>query len=189
MFKSRGSVSGAVLSILLLSSSAHARPNEIDPFAFLIGEWDVHEEGASAAAITTASWGAGETSIRLQTDLVQGGQREIHFEGMLVWNPIRREFDMLLNLDPEGGRVQERGRVFVAADGTVTRDIVAAYAPGTLAPNGERVAAPGAEFVFRQTYRKVSDDRIQTSMMRQTSAGWVATFPGSEEMVMTRRRP
>ena len=184
----------AVASVCLaLAAPATANHLEVTipdfaPYAFLIGEWEIHEEGAPPAAINRATWSGGGTSIRMETDIIVNGMQVPHYEGILVWNPIRRDFDMLLNLDPSGAKVQERGRVWAAADGMVTREIVASYAPGVAGPDGKRVGDKGAEFIFRQTFRKVSRDRIATSLMRKTDSGWVATFPGSEEVLMTRRR-
>lgn len=158
------------------------------PYAFLIGEWDIHEQGSPPAAVTRAYWSGGGTSIRLETDLIVSGKSLPHYEGVLIWNPVRRDFDMLLNLDLNTAKVQERGRVNVSADGVVTREIIASYAPGVVGPDGKKVGPAGAEFEFRQIFTRLSDDEIETSMMRRTTTGWVATFPGSEEIRMTRRK-
>ena len=177
-----------------LAAPAPANPAEVKvaefaPYAFLIGEWSIHEEGAPPAAVHRASWSGGGTSIRLETDLLMNGKQVPHYEGILVWNPIRRDFDMLLNLDPVSAKVQERGRLWIDHQGqVVVRDIVASYAPGVTGPDGQKVGGQGAEFTFRQTFKQLSADRVATSMMRKTASGWVATFPGSEEVLMTRRQ-
>jgi hypothetical protein len=42
---------------------------------------------------------------------------------------------------------------------------------------------------FRQTYRPDGTDKFLTSVMRETNDGsWIATFPGSEKLVMKRRK-
>ena len=183
---------GAVLAMAAGPAQAnHAELKNPDfaPYAFLIGEWDIHEEGQPAAAVHRASWSGGGTSVRLETDLLINGKQVPHYEGLLVWNGVRRDFDMLLNLDPVAAKVQERGRLRVDHPAQMlVREITATYAPGVMGPDGKRTGSGGAEFSFRQTFKKLSDDRILTSMMRQTATGWVATFPGSEEVLMTRRK-
>ena len=187
-------ITAALAAAFLVAAPATANHAEVKvaefaPYAFLIGDWDIHEEGAPPAAVHRATWSGGGTSIRLETDIFVNGKQVPHYEGILVWNPVRRDFDMLLNLDPVGAKVQERGRLRInPQDRTVVREIIATYAPGVTGPDGKKVGEKGAEFVFRQTFKQLSDDRILTSMMRQTANGWVPTFPGSEEVLMTRRK-
>jgi hypothetical protein len=40
---------------------------------------------------------------------------------------------------------------------------------------------------FRQTFKAIEPGKILTTVMRQSDHGWVATFPGSDHMIMTRR--
>ncbi|WP_310469135.1 hypothetical protein [Sphingomonas sp.] len=170
------------------ANHAEAKVKEFAPYAFLIGEWDIHEEGAPPAAVHRATWGVGGTSIRLETDMLVAGKPVPHYEGILVWNPRRGDFDMLINLDPVSAKVQERGRVWLDhKNRSAVRDVVASYAAGVRGPDGKIVGPGGAEFVFQQRFKPVGKDRIETSMMRKTDSGWVATFPGSESILMTRR--
>jgi hypothetical protein len=106
---------------------------------------------------------------------MQKGVAQPHFEGILVWNGVRRNLDMLLSLDLNGGRIQEQGTISIAPDGTVTREVTAYYSEG-VQPIGQR-----------QTFKSAGRDRIITSVMREAKGGWVATFPGSERLVMTRK--
>jgi hypothetical protein len=48
--------------------------------------------------------------------------------------------------------------------------------------------ADGATARFRQTFQPDGPDRIKTRVLRETKDGWVATFPGSDRLVMTRRK-
>lgn len=171
-----------------VANHAEAKVKEFAPYAFLIGEWDIHEEGAPPSAVHRAMWSGGGTSIRLETDMLVNGKQVPHYEGILVWNPRRGDFDMLINLDPVGAKAQERGRVWVDhRDNSAVRDVVASYAAAVRGPDGKTVGPVGAEFVFQQRFKPIDKDRIETSMMRKTATGWVATFPGSESILMTRR--
>ena len=189
-FVKLAAAAGVMLAAPAAANHAEVQVPEFAPYAFLIGEWDIHEEGAPPAAVHRASWSGGGTSVRLETDLLINGRQVPHYEGILVWNPVRGDFDMLLNLDPVSAKVQERGRLRVDhANRMLVREIVATYAPGVTGPDGQKIGKDGAEFIFRQTFKPLSKDRILTSMMRQTQTGWVATFPGSEDVLMTRRKP
>jgi hypothetical protein len=154
------------------------------PYAFLIGRWDVAPEGGGfAVARSSFRWGPKQSYIWYATSLLAGDQEQPHFEGMLLWNPVRKNLDMLLALDLEGGgRVQEQGSISIRADGTVGREITA-YSAGT-----GKDGAPGTTSRFRQTFKPTGPDRILTNVMRKSAQGWVATFPGSDRLVMTRRK-
>jgi hypothetical protein len=154
------------------------------PYAFLIGQWDVAAEGGGpAVARSLFRWGPKQSYIWYATSLLSGGEEEPHFEGMLLWNPVRKNLDMLLALDLEGGgRVQEQGSISIRPDGTVVREITA-YSAG---PGKDDT--PGTTTRFRQTFKATGPDRILTSVMRKSAQGWVVTFPGSDRLVMTRRR-
>ena len=77
--------------------------------------------------------------------------------------------------------------VSVAPDGTVVRDVTAYYSEG-LRPIGQLPAGPrGATARFRQTFKAAGPDRVLTAVMREDGRRWVATFPGSDHLVMTRR--
>ncbi len=104
-------------------------------------------------------------------------------------NGARRNLDMLVALDLSGGRIQEQGTVSIQPDGRVLREITAIYSEGVrLPPRGETVAGPnGATVQFRQTFKAAARDRVLTALTRETADGWVPTFPGSDNLVMTRR--
>jgi hypothetical protein len=120
--------------------------------------------------------------------LLMGGAERPHFEGMLMWNGVRRNLDMLLSLDLEGGRVQEQGTVSIAPDGTVVRDITAYYSEGVgMITTGRRAGPEGATARFRQTFKAQSADRVLTALLRESGDAWVPTFPGSDHLVMIRR--
>ena len=90
-------------------------------------------------------------------------------------------------MDLKSGRAQEQGTFSIAADGTVVREVTGIFSEG-VTPIGEpRVGAAGATGHFRETYKSENANTLITSVMRETKQGWVATFPGSERMVMTRR--
>jgi hypothetical protein len=158
------------------------------PYAFLIGEWEMTPEGAAQpVAVTRFSWGLGGAYILMSTSLIRGGREEPHFEGMLMWNGVHKHLDMLVALDPHGGRAQEQGRMYKQEDGVVVREIAAYYSEGARTPDGAVVGARGASARFRQTFAAVGPDKVKTSLMRKGPDGWTATFPGSDKAVMMRR--
>jgi hypothetical protein len=160
-----------------------------EPYRFLVGEWNVGAPGGAASAVARLRWGPNESYLWYSVATLSGGNELPHFEGMLMWNGVRKNLDMLLTLDLAGGNAQEQGTVSVQPDGTVVRDITAYYSPGTRLPPrfDTPVGAEGATVQFRQTVRPEAPGRIATSLMRKSGDGWVATFPGSDNLVMTRR--
>jgi len=144
------------------------------PFEFLIGDWNVASaDGGAPAAVTRFRWGPNRSYIWLSVALLQGNREDPHLEGMLMWNGARKDLDMLLALDLNGGRAQEQGRLY-REGASVVREIVA------VGPDGTRSN-------FRQTFTPDGERRVLTSVMRQAGDGWVATFPGSDRMLMTPR--
>jgi hypothetical protein len=107
---------------------------------------------------------------------------------MLVWNGVHKNLDMLLTMDLKAGRAQEQGTFKVAPDGTIVREITGVFSEG-VTPIGEtQVGADGMSKHFRQTYKTNGADKLITSVTRETNdRNWVATFPGSEQLVMIRR--
>jgi len=157
------------------------------PYAFLIGEWNVGPEAGPSVGITRFKWGPNHSYIWYSQSLVAGGKEEPHFEGMLLWNGVHKNLDMLVAIDLRYGLAQEQGTLTAAQDGTVVRDIAAVFSAG-VQPLGMAVAGPdGATAHFRQTFRATGEKTIVTSVLRETDKGWAATFPGSDRMVMTRR--
>ena len=183
----------AVLMIAALPNAraAHAAESVYAPYAFLVGEWQIAPAGSQVPqAVTRFRWGPGHSYLLLETSLIVDGKEEPHFEGMLMWNGVHKNLDMLLALDLNGGRVQEQGVVFVEPDGTVVRDITAYYSEGVRTMGDTGLVGPeGASAKFRQTFKSTGPDTIFTTLMRQTDRGWVATFPGSDRLIMSRRAP
>jgi len=183
------SIVAVLMSASLPNARAHAAESVYAPYAFLVGEWQITPAGSQVPqAVTRFRWGPGQSYLLLGTSLIIDGKEEPHFEGMLMWNGVRKNLDMLLALDLEGGRVQEQGVVFVEPDGTVVRDITAYYSEGVRRMGHTQAVGPeGDTAKFRQTFKSTGPDTILTTIMRQTERGWVATFPGSDRAVMTRR--
>jgi hypothetical protein len=159
------------------------------PYAFLIGEWQVEPEaGGPAQTVVRFRWGPGRSYIWYSASLIIGGAERPHFEGMLVWNGVHQNLDMLLSLDLEGGRVQEQGTVSITADATVVREITAYYSEGIgMLTTGRRAGPEGGTARFRQTFKAQSTDRVLTSLLRESADGWRPTFPGSDRLAMIRR--
>jgi hypothetical protein len=161
--------------------------NPFGPYEFLVGEWDVKSEiEGSPTGVQSVRWGPNRSYIWYAVALLSDGREEPHLEGMLVWNGVHKNLDMLFVMDLKSGRVQEQGTMSVEADGSLVRNITAVYSPGVQAMSGA-VGSGGATAHFRQTYKQIGPDKIQTSAMRQTERGWVATFPGSDRLLMVRR--
>jgi hypothetical protein len=163
------------------------KKNPFGPFEFLIGEWDVKSDADGAPmAVQRVRWGPNRSYIWYAVALLSDGREEPHLEGMLVWNGVHKNLDMLFVMDLNSGRVQEQGTMSVETDGTLVRNITVVYSRGVEAVTGP-VGSAGATAPFRQTYKQIDSDKIQTSATRQTERGWVATFPGSDRLLMIRR--
>jgi hypothetical protein len=158
------------------------------PYRFLIGEWNVSsEKGGPPVGVFRFRWGPNQTYIWYAMSLLVNGKEEPHFEGMLMWNGVHKNLDMLVALDLQYGLSEETGSVSVQADGTVVRETTATYSEGTQPMGSPVVGADGATGHFRQTFKAVADDKILTRVLHKTKDGWTATFPGSDHLVMTRR--
>jgi len=158
------------------------------PFEILVGEWDVRAtDDRAVAAIIRVRWGPNHSYLWYASSLLFDGHEEPHLEGMLVWNAVHKNLDMLFSMDLRTGKVQEQGTMSAQADGTIVREITAIYGEGAHGMGMPPIGPEGATAQFRETYKKISDDKILTSAMRKTKTGWVATFPGSDHLVMTRR--
>jgi len=158
------------------------------PYAFLVGEWNlVAESGGPALGRATLRWGPERSYIWYASSFLENGKAVPHFEGLLVWNGVRKNLDMLIAMDLRGGRVQERGSVSVESDGSVLRDITATYSEG-VQPLGLPPAGPeGTTAHFRQTFRAAGPNRVLTAALREEAGRWVPTFPGSDHLAMERR--
>jgi hypothetical protein len=182
------------LVLFALICAAHAqstsKPSVYAPFEFLIGEWEVVSPGlekshGTPVAVTTFKWGTNRSYIWFSTSLVQNGKLEPHFEGMLLWNGARKNLDMLVALDLNGGRAQEQGDFIIEPDGTVVRRITL-YTTESTGSDGKVV--PATSGTFRQTFKQQDANTLVTTIMRQQKDGtWVASFPGSERLLMKRR--
>jgi hypothetical protein len=162
--------------------------NPYEPYEFLIGEWDVaRESGGVPMAVQRFNWRSGHAYIWYAGSLMMNGQEQPHFEGMLMWNGVNKNLDMLLTLDLRYGLAQEHGTVYVQADGTVVREVTGVFSEGVLAMGQPRVGPEGWTGRFRQTFKKVESGKVLTSVMRESEGKWVATFPGSDHLVMTAR--
>ncbi len=180
------------IAVLCVRTSAQevAIPKVYEPYAFLIGEWDVSVEGRLPAAVSRMLWGPMKTYIRYSGALLVNGKESPNFEGILVWNGVRRTLDMLLVLDLTTQQlVQEQGSISLQPDGSVVREITVYYAEGTLTPpDWTKTAGPaGATARFRHTFKQVSPGRIRASVLRQAEGHWVPSFPGGDNLIMVKR--
>jgi hypothetical protein len=168
--------------------STDSSHDKFAPYEFLIGDWDVRpSDDAPSAATIRVRWGPNQSYIWYSSSLLFNGHEEPHLEGMLVWNGVRKNLDMLFSMDLKSGRAQEQGTMSIDNNGALVRDISAIYSAG-VSPLGGKPAGPdGATGHFRETYTKVTPDKIVTSAMQETDHGWVPTFPGSDHLTMTRR--
>lgn len=142
------------------------------PFEWLIGDW--LSVAGSNRLRQNLSWGPHRSYIKYSTYIQPEGQKEqIHFEGIAVWNGKSKAFEYLFAVEP-GSAVQEKGTIRAQGDGSLVREV-------------EFTGADGKIGYFRQTIRRTGADSATTSLMRQTAAGWEATFPGSDTIEMKRQ--
>lgn len=183
-----GLVAGAAIAAADRPAAA-AMPAEAQyaPYAFLIGEWGVAaKSGGPSIGVQTFRWGPNQSYIWYAQSLTAGGKQEPHFEGLLMWNGVHRNLDMLLAVDLRKGLAEELGTLNVKPDGTVVREITAYFSEG-VQPLGEAKVGPKGKAVhFRQTFIRTGPDKMTTSLMHETSSGWIPTFPGSDHLIMTR---
>lgn len=182
----------AIFAVACVTSPGVRAATSTDPYGpyeFLIGEWDVGpSQGGPRIATARFRWGPNRAYIWYAGGFMVNGVERPHFEGLLIWNGASKRLDMLLSMDLDHGLVQEQGTVSIRPDDTVVRDVTATYSEG-VRPIGQPVAGPGgATARFRQTFKASGPDKILTMVMRQADQGWVATFPGSDDLVMTRHR-
>lgn len=171
-------------------SSTHASrtASAYAPFQFLLGEWHIGPEGGPPQMIARFKFGTNSNYLWNSLHTVAGATEHMHFEGMIVWNGVQKNFDFLFVLDSKQGGIQEQGTLSVAADGTIVRDIVATYAEGepVLALGGQRAGPDGFTGRFRQTFKVIGPDKVRTQVLRESNGTWIATFPGSDNIVMTK---
>jgi hypothetical protein len=170
------------------SPSVTSEAGVYTPYQFLIGDWEVSPgAGGTPVAVTRFTWGPGKSYIWFATSLMKNGAEIPHFEGMLMWNGVRKNLDMLVTLDLNGGRSQEQGDLSIEPDGTVVRRITAYFSEGLRTQDGRVVGPEGASAKFRQTFKAQGPNRVLTTLLRETPKGWVPSFPGSDKLVMKRR--
>jgi hypothetical protein len=172
------------------SPQQEPHPSPYAPFEFLIGEWNVGPAGGQPAAVARFRWGSAKTYIWYSGALLVSGKEQPTFEGLLVWNGVRKNLDMLLVLEPASSNlIQEQGTMRLEPDGTVVRDITVYYSQGNaVPPRWEQAAGPaGATAQFRQTFKRTGPGSISTSVTLKTADGWIPSFPGSDKLVMTRQ--
>jgi len=157
----------------------------------LIGTWNMTAgQSSKLFAVQRFSWGPGHSYIWYASSFITpDGKEEPHFEGMLVWNGVHKNLDMLLTMDLKSGRAQEQGTVSVAPDGTIVREITGVYSEGVTPIGESEVGADGMSKHFRQTFKADGPDKLITAATQETKDGsWVATFPGSDRMIMVRKK-
>ena len=107
------------------------------------------------------------------------GRPPVRFLSLRANKPRPRSY-----FDPDDNEEERKCREF--------RDAASAGEPpwrSSSSPSARAGASPaGATARFRQTFQPDGPDRIKTRVLRETKDGWVATFPGSDRLVMTRRK-
>jgi len=159
-----------------VAQTTAAQPDHYEPYAFLIGDWDSNVPLSRPFAIVQSyHWGAQHAFIEASASVRQPGQQDdLHFSGILTWNQAHQNLDFLFMHEPGTGG-QEAGAVHIEADGTIVREITET--------TGQGVVRHG-----RQTFRRISDGRLVTSMTHQNPDGsWAPNFPGADNLVMVRR--
>jgi hypothetical protein len=148
--------------------------NPYGSLSFLIGEWDTTGPDGQIFAVQRFRWGPNQSYIWYATSTLANGQEQIHFEGLLIWNFANHNADFLVALEPGSGS-EERGTLSTEADGTIVRDVLA-------------TDAHGQTQTYRQTFRRTGENTAVTSLMRRKADGsWEPNFPGSDNLIMTRR--
>jgi hypothetical protein len=179
-----------LLPTFINAQQTPAKPSVYAPYEFLIGEWDVYSTGITAShgtpnLIMRFKWGTNKSFIWFTTSLLRDGKEDPHFEGMLMWNGVHKNLDMLLALDLNGGRAQEQGDFIIEPDGTVVRRITMYSTEST---NKDGKVIPAGTATFRQTFKQQDANTLVTTVMREQKDGtWIASFPGSEKLLMRRR--
>ena len=144
------------------------------PYEFLIGDWYSKLNGEDMVLHQQFKWGPGKSYITYATYMAQTGKPEqLHFEGMMVWNGKSKALDFLFAVQPGSGAM-EKGTVSAAGDGTMVRDVEMTDNDGDLQH-------------FRQTFRKLADGTVSTTMSKETASGWKVSPPG--EILMSRNFP
>jgi hypothetical protein len=139
------------------------------PYNWLIGDWS-----SNTGIRELITYGPRQSYIHFSVFTPDAdGTEHLHFEGIAMWNAKSKVLDYLFAVEPGSG-VQENGTIRAEADGSIVREV-------------ELIDTKGKAGTFRQTFRQTGANSAVTTVMRQTPAGWVPTFPGSDNVVLTRR--
>lgn len=177
------------LSFSKISLQGAEQPSPYEPYASLIGEWDVAPEGQPTQMVERFGWAGKQSYLTFSAATIANGVETPHFEGVLMWDGVERKLSMLVMLDlSPAARVMEKGYLYRDANDVFVREITASYSEGVPMQAGGRVGWQGLTGHFRQTFTVLGPGRMRTSVMRQTATGWVPTFAGSDNLIMTKRR-
>lgn len=153
-------------------AAASAAADPYAPYDWLVGDWTAQAGPGVLRELLT--YGPNRSYIRFSVfTAAVNGPEHLHFEGIALWNGKTKLLDYLFAVEPGSG-VQENGTIRAEADGTIVREV-------------ELISLTGQAGTFRQTFRRAGPDGMVTTLMRKTGKGWEPTFPGSEQIVMTRR--
>ena len=146
-------------------------------------------DGGRPIAVQRLTWGPGHSYIWYTSSFIGPDGKESRVRRNFGLERCAQNLDMLVVIDLKSGRAQEQGTFALAPDGTIVREITGVYSEG-VTPIGEaQVGADGISKHFRQTFKPDGTDKLITSVMREAKDGsWVATFPGSERLVMVKRK-
>lgn len=150
-------------------------------YSFLIGDWDVSDAKGGRPFVTLKyHWGPNHAYI-LSGAYIAGTP---HYEGMMMWNGVHHNLDVLLATDMQHGLAQESGSV-IFRDGAVIQLTTASYSEGVSA--GGPVAGPnGATQRTRQTMHSIDADHVALSVEVETPTGWKPMMAGGDHLLMTR---
>src|SRR4029453_7925963 len=106
----------SVSALLLATTLAFGAPKTpYAPYEFLIGEWDVAPASGPALGVARFRLAFDGGYIWHSMSLFENGVERPHYEGMLIWNGVHRNLDMLISVD---GGLEEQGTVSVQTAGT-----------------------------------------------------------------------
>lgn len=148
--------------------------NYYSDYDWLVGDW--YAKAGPGLIREQITYGPNRSYIRFSvfTAPSETADQHLHFEGMALWNGKTKMLDYLFAVEPGSG-VQENGTIRAEADGSIVREV-------------EFIDARGGIGTFRQTFHQSGPDSAITTLYRQTATGWEPTFPGSEKILLTRRR-
>jgi hypothetical protein len=192
--KLRARIANAALTLLVITPLCAAETGTPEspyaPYAFLIGEWDVTPEaGGPTTAVVSYRWGPNQSYIFNSVSELRNGVPTPHLEGIMVYNPITRKLETLVEIDLIKGQVLEKGSFTLQHEGHVVRE-VSVYPPrGAKMGQGALVSKDGVIGPFREGFQLVNPDLLLTQIMHKSKTGWEPNFPGSDHLAMRRRAP